>query len=288
MHAALAALSTTLAGAGHGLVAWSGLSIALLALRGGLSPALDGVQLAGFGLGLLLSIAGLPGLLAGPAPDALGHRTAARPLARRALASAASLPTLAAMALLLWMAPGADRAAWLACLGLLATASALAALGGVAMDDTREQSSNASPRRPGPLGFAVHLLSALLCGLALQLVAMAAMLRGQGPAGLLPVLMLAGLGLSVLLWLHWRAIEVAHRADAPKSTRGLTGPGSRLRLTALAGPVLGPLLGALLVLTGWLAPLPATLVAATGLLGAAFSERLLASAALPRSTGTAA
>src|SRR5690606_11330287 len=46
MHPALSViLFTTLSGAGYGLLAWTGLDIALLALRGTLAPALETVQL---------------------------------------------------------------------------------------------------------------------------------------------------------------------------------------------------------------------------------------------------
>src|SRR5690606_41333384 len=67
-----------------------------------------------------------------------------------------------------------------------------------------------------PLVVPVYLLFALLTGLALRLVAMAAMLRGQGLAGMLPTLVLFGLVLATLKWLYWRAIDAA---PAP-ATRG--------------------------------------------------------------------
>src|SRR3546814_10738136 len=50
---------TTLSGAGSGLLAWLGVSIALLNLRGQVPSALVGVQLAAVLLGLVLSTIGL-------------------------------------------------------------------------------------------------------------------------------------------------------------------------------------------------------------------------------------
>src|SRR5690606_17573834 len=60
MHPALSVIFfTTLSGAGYGLLAWSGLNLALATLRGGLPLAPEGVQLAGVVLGLGLSTVGL-------------------------------------------------------------------------------------------------------------------------------------------------------------------------------------------------------------------------------------
>src|SRR3546814_154275 len=60
MHPALSVIFfTTLSGAGYGLLAWLGVSIALLNLRGQVPSALVGVQLAALLLGLVLSTIGL-------------------------------------------------------------------------------------------------------------------------------------------------------------------------------------------------------------------------------------
>ena len=264
--------STTLSGAGYGLLAWSGLTIALLALRGGLSPALEGVQLAGLGLGLLLSTIGLPCSLAQVGESGRRFsRWRSLLLSREGVLAVATAPlAMAAMALLLWMPTGATRAAWLACLGLLL---AVMALGTVACTAMVYASLKPVPAWRHPLVLPVYLLFALLTGLALQLVTMAAMLRGQGPAGMLPTLVLFGLVLAVLKWLYWRAI------DRDMEVPGLDAP--RLRWAALAGLVALPLLATLLMAFGWIPALAATLLAALGLLAGAFVERWLFFAQAP-------
>ena len=305
MHPALSVIFfTTLSGAGYGLLAWSGLTIALLALRGGLSPALEGVQLAGLGLGLLLSTIGLLCSLAhlgkpGRAWRAFSQWRTSWLSREGVLAVATPLPVLAAMALLLWMEPGATRAAWLACLGLLLAVLALATVACTAMIYA---SLKPIPAWRHPLVLPVYLLFALLTGLALQLVARAAMLRDQGPAGMLPTLVFFGLLLAVLKWLYWRAIDAAPEPATRGAAVGLPDRqvrvferphteanyvtremvfqlarrhASRLRLAALAGLVAVPLLASVLMLPGWLPPLAATGLAACGLLAGAFAERWL-------------
>src|SRR5690606_3663458 len=60
MHPALSVIFfTTLSGAGYGLLAWLGVSIALLNLRGQVLPALAGVQLAALVPGQVLKKIGL-------------------------------------------------------------------------------------------------------------------------------------------------------------------------------------------------------------------------------------
>src|SRR3546814_15870464 len=69
MHPALSVIFfTTLSGAGYGLLAWLGVSIALLNLRGQVPSALVGVQLAALLPGLVLSTIGLLVSL-GPRPE---------------------------------------------------------------------------------------------------------------------------------------------------------------------------------------------------------------------------
>src|SRR3546814_12300297 len=64
MHPALSVIFfTTLSGAGYGLLAWLGVSIALLNLRGQVPSALVGVQPPALLLGLVLSTIGLLTLL---------------------------------------------------------------------------------------------------------------------------------------------------------------------------------------------------------------------------------
>src|SRR5690554_2512166 len=305
MHPALSVIFfTTLSGAGYGLLAWSGLTIALLALRGGLSPALEGVQLAGLGLGLVLSTIGLLCSLAhlgrpGRAWRAFSQWRTSWLSREGVLAVATPMPLLAAMALLLWMEPGATRAAWLACLGLLLAVLALATVACTAMIYA---SLKPIPAWRHPLVLPVYLLFALLTGLALQLVVMAAMLPGQGPAGMLPTLVLFGLVLSVLKWLYWRAIDAAPAPATRGAAVGLPDRevrlferphteanfvtremvfevarrhAFRLRLAAVAGLVAVPLLASVLMLLGWLPALGTTGLAAIGLLAGAFAERWL-------------
>src|SRR5690554_1193203 len=305
MHPALSVIFfTTLSGAGYGLLAWSGLTIALLALRGGLSPALEGVQLAGLGLGLVLSTIGLLCSLAHLGRPARAWRAFSQWrtswLSREGvLAVATPMPLLAAMALLLWMPADATRAAWLACLGLMLAALALATVACTAMIYA---SLKPIPAWRHPLVVPVYLLFALLTGLALQLVAMAAMLRGQGLAGMLPTLVLFGLVLAALRWLYWRAIDAAPAPATRGAAVGLPDRdvqvferphteanyitremvfqvarrhALRLRLAAVAGLVAVPLLATALLLAGWVPVLAASTIAALGLLAGAFVERWL-------------
>src|SRR5690606_3154970 len=139
MHPALSVIFfTTLSGAGYGLLAWSGLTIALLALRGGLSPALEGVQLAGLAGGLLLSTAALVCSLAqlgkpGRAGRAFSLWRTWWLWREGVLAVATPLPGVATRGLLLWVPAAATRAAWLACLGLMLAVLALATVACTAM-----------------------------------------------------------------------------------------------------------------------------------------------------------
>jgi len=233
------AVPDVLAGAGQGLLAWTGLAIALLALRGGLVPSLEGVQLAGLAAGLLLSALAFAG------PPASARREGAASLALGAP------PALAAVALLLWMPPGASRAAWLACLGMLVAVLGLAAIARTAASRHRARAGR------DPLPLVIQMLAALLCGLALQALAMAAMLPGEGMAAMLPMLMLFGLVLAVLMGLQGR---VAHAAPP--------------RLLASAGLLTVPaLLASLSLAAGWVGVGVATLAAALGTLAGTLAWR---------------
>lgn len=290
-----AALFSSLTGAGHGLIAWSGLTIALLALRGGLSPALGGVQLAGLALGLLLSGIGIARAVVGPGGPRDAWRTLARlrtswPARELALALATTLLAAVAITLLLWMPDSASRAAWLACLGLPLAALALVTMACAAI--TWITLAPASTRQH-PLALPGYLLLSLLTGLALQLVTMAAMLPGQDPVGMLPTLAMLGLVLAVLKWLHWRGIDTAPApaADNPDMATAQAGPAlarrheHRLRLATVAGLVATPVLASGLMILGWLPALPATTLAALGLLAGAFTERWLFLAYVQSATG---
>ncbi|MBB6600260.1 DmsC/YnfH family molybdoenzyme membrane anchor subunit [Luteimonas sp. MC1825] len=295
---------TTLSGAGYGLLAWTGIAIALLALRGGLSTALDGVQFAGVVLGLVLSTAGLL--------SSLGHlgqpRRAWRALSQwrtswlsreGVLAIATAVTALAVIALLVWMPAGASRAAWLALLGLLLAVQALATVACTAMIYA---SLKPIPAWRHPLVVPVYLLFALLTGLALQFLVMAAMLRGQGPAMMLASLAILGALLAGLKWLYWLAIDGAGAPAARGAALGLPGRDARvfehphteanyitremvfavarrhalrLRIATSLALVAAPLLATLLVATALLSPVAGVLLAALGLLAAAFVERWL-------------
>lgn len=235
-------LFETLADAGQGLLAWTGLAIGLLGLRGGLAPSLEGVQLTGLAGGLLLSAAAL-------APSFPARRAGVQALAL------AAPPTLATMALLLWMPAGATRAAWLACLGLLVAMLAIAACVRLALPP----SGAGAPGRD-PLPLAIQLLRALLCGLALQAVTMAVLLVGQGMAAMLPMLMLLGLVLVLMMWLQGRA-------DA-------TGPAALRRLAVAASLLVAlPMAATLLLAAGWIGTPAAAFASTLGTLAGSFAWR---------------
>jgi DMSO reductase anchor subunit len=307
MHPALSVIFfTTLSGAGYGLLAWSGLAIALLALRGGLTPALEHAHLAALALGLLLSTIGLLCSLAHLGRPARAWRAFSQWrtswLSREGvLAVATPLPVLGAMLLLWGMPTDGTRAGWLACLGLLAAALALATVACTAMIYA---SLRPIPAWRHPLVLPVYLLFALLTGLALQRLAMEVMLPAREAAAMPPLLVLvpAGLLLAALKWLYWRAID---RAPAPATRGAAVGLPARelhvferphteanyvtremvfelarrnafrLRMAAIAGLVAMPVLGVVLAGLGLVPTLAATLIATVGLLAAAFAERWL-------------
>src|SRR5690606_11862053 len=147
-----------------GLLAWTGLTMALLALRGGLAAHLEDVQTAGLALGLLLSTVGLLCSLAHLGRPARAWRGFSQWrtswLSREGvLAVATALPAAAAIAALLWMPAGPDRAAVVACLGLLL---ALLALATVACTAMIYASLKPIPAWCHPLVVPVYLLFALL------------------------------------------------------------------------------------------------------------------------------
>ena len=305
MHPALSVIFfTTLSGAGYGLLAWTGISIALLSLRGGLAPALEGVQVAGLALGLLLSTIGLLCSLAhlgkpGRAWRALSQWRTSWLSREGVLALLTAPPVLAAAAVLLWMPAGATRAAWLASLGL---ALAVLALATVACTSMVYASLKPIPAWRHPLVVPVYLLFALLTGLALQFVLMTAMLRAQGSATMMITLAMLGAMLAALKWLYWyeigratppftrgaaiglprRDAQVFERphTEANYITREMAFTVARrhalkLRIAATAGLLLVPLLAALLLSSGLVSPLVALLLATVGMLAGAFVERWL-------------
>ena len=171
---------TTLSGAGYGLLAWLGISMALLSMRGSVAPSLDAVQLVGIGLGLLLSTAGLVSSLAhlGKPKRAWRALTEWRSswLSREAVVALATVvPALGLCGVLLWAPPGADRAAWLGSLGALL---AVLALGTVASTAMVYASLKPIPAWRHPLVVPVYLLFSADRGLRL-FVLNGLLLRGR-------------------------------------------------------------------------------------------------------------
>jgi len=305
MHPALSVIFfTTLSGAGYGLLAWLGVSIALLNLRGQVLPALTGVQLAALLLGLLLSTIGLL--------FSLGHlgkpfrawrafsqwRTSW--LSREGVMSIVTLlPALAVGALLLWNQPGPTTAPLLAVLGTLL---ALCALATVACTAMIYASLKPIPAWRHPLVVPVYLLFALLTGLALLFALMLAMLGDQGPGTMLVTLAIVAVLLVALKGLYWyetdrdglpgsraaaiglpgREATVFERphTEANYVTREMAFEVARrharwLRIGACALVVGGPLLAYLLLATGFDRPAIALGMAAVLMLAGAFVERWL-------------
>lgn len=305
MHPALSVIFfTTLSGAGYGLLAWTGISIALLSLRGGLAAALEGVQVVGLGLGLLLSTIGLLCSLAhlgkpGRAWRALSQWRTSWLSREGVLALLTVPPALVAMALLLWMPADGTRAAWLACLGVLLAVLALATVACTAMIYA---SLKPIPAWRHPLVLPVYLLFALLTGLALLFVLMTAMLNGQGPATMAVTLAMLGTMLAALKWLYWYEIGRATPPFTRGAAIGLPGREAqvferphteanyitremafnlarrhalKLRIAATLGLLVLPLFAALLLSAGALSSLAALLLATVGVLAGAVVERWL-------------
>ena len=305
MHPALSVIFfTTLSGAGYGLIAWTALTVAVLAMRGGLSPALQPMQLWGLGLGLLLSTLGLLCSLAhlgrpARAWRALGQWRSSWLSREGVLAVATPLPVLAVVAVLLRLPPEAAHSPLLAGLGLLA---ALLAVATVACTAMIYASLRPIPAWRHPVVLPVYLLFALITGFALQLVLAAVLLRGQDLSGLLQVLALLGAVLAAVKWLYWRDLDAAPAPAAPGAAVGLPGRDVRvferphseenfitremafqlarrhaslLRLAVAGGLVALPLLALLLVRADWLPTPAAAGLAAAGLLAGAFVERWL-------------
>jgi DMSO reductase anchor subunit len=304
MHPALSIVFfTTLSGAGYGLLVWLGVSIALLYLRGQVPPSLDGVQVIGLSLGLALSTVGLL--------CSLGHlgqpKRAWRALTQwrtswlsreGVLALLTIWPAMMIGGLLLWAPAGATKAALLACLGFVL---ALLALATVACTGMIYASLKPIPAWRHPLVVPVYLLFALLTGLGLLFVLMAAMLGGQGPGVMALTLAVLGGLLVALKWLYW--YEIGH-ARLPTRGEAIGLPGREatvferphteanyitremafaiarkhalwLRIAASAAVFGGPLLALVLHAAGLASPVGALLLATLATLAGAFVERWL-------------
>jgi DMSO reductase anchor subunit len=297
-------LFTTLSGAGYGLLAWLGVSMALLSLRGPMPAALAAMQLGGLALGLVLSTTGLLCSLAHLGQPQRAWRALSQWrtswLSREGvMAVLVPLPALAIAALLLWTPPGASRSALLAVLGGLL---ALLALATVACTAMIYASLKPIPAWRHPLVVPVYLLFALLTGLGL-LFALMAWLPGDAHASsMLALLALLGGLLLLLKGIYWhqvaRAGLPATRGDAiglpGRETTVFEAPHTEanyitremvfmlarrhvLRLRIATGvAVLGlPLLALGLSAAGLLPPLAALLLATVGSLAGAFVERWL-------------
>lgn len=284
-------------GAGLGLLTWFGFSIALLSLRGAVPPALQGVQLAGLGVGVGLTLLGLLHAV-GAGRDRVAWRTLTHWrnswLAREvALAALAAWSAAMLVGLLLWIPAGETRAALLACLALLLATLTLSALACAAMVYASQKSVLAWRH---PLVVPVHMLFGLMTGLALMYVLMSSMLGGQGPAMMAITLGVLGGLLLALKWLYWYEVSRTQHDDAAAPAVGdeggasLQGRGyvSAARTFALArdnrlgfrlaitAAVLGvPVFALLMLAAGGMAPLTALLLCVVGTLVGAVLERWL-------------
>lgn len=221
MHPALSVIFfTTLSGAGYGLLAWLGISLALLHSRSDVMPAMHALQLWALGLGLALATVGLLSSLAHLGQPQRAWRALSQWrtswLSREGvLALLTMLPALAIGALLLLSRPlSADIATTLGLLGMLLAVLALATVACTAMIYA---SLVPIPAWRHPLVVPVYLLFALLTGLAVLLTLMFGLFPSAGEV--MPMVAtlatLAGV-LVIAKWLYWRDI---HRTPLP-ATRG--------------------------------------------------------------------
>jgi len=179
MHPALSVIFfTTLSGAGYGLLTWLGVSLFMLHARADLMPSLQPIYVWGLLAGLALSAAGLLSSLAhlgrpARAWRALGQWRTSWLSREGVLALLVPLPALALIALLLFAAPGPDRAIALGILGLLLAALSMLTVACTAMIYA---SLPPIPAWRDSLVVPVYLLFALLTGLALLFWLLAALL----------------------------------------------------------------------------------------------------------------
>jgi len=302
MHPALSVIFfTTLSGAGYGLLAWLGVSIALLNLRGQVLPALAGVQLAALVLGLVLTTIGLLASLGHLGKPFRAWRSFSQWrtswLSREGVMAIATLVPALAVGALLLCEPGTVVSPMLAVCGI---ALALFALGTVVCTAMIYASLKPIPAWRHPLVVPVYLLFALLTGLALLFTLMLAMLGDQGPGSMLLTLAIVAALLIALKWLYWHEIDHTELPETRGSAIGLPARGAEvferphteanyvtremafrvardharwLRVAASAMVVGAPLLGWLLLGAG--SPAVALGTAATLMLAGAFVERWL-------------
>lgn len=213
---------TTLSGAGFGLLAWCGISMLLLQLRGNVLPDLHRLQLLVLCVGLVLATVGLL--------FSLGHlgqpRRAWRALSqwrtswlsREGVAAIATLALGAVLVVALWTPPQAGFGPWLAVLGAVL---ALLALLTVVCTAMIYASLKPIPAWRHPLVVPGYLLFALVTGLALLFVAMMQMFPGQGAAPMLMTLSILGVLLCALKWLYWYETDQAPALPSRGAAIGL-------------------------------------------------------------------
>ncbi|HVI58617.1 MAG TPA: DmsC/YnfH family molybdoenzyme membrane anchor subunit [Luteimonas sp.] len=301
MHPALSVIFfTTLSGAGYGLLAWLGASLALAGLRGdAASPALVGMQLAALLLGLALSTIGLLASLAHLGKPQRAWRAFSQWrtswLSREGLMSMLTLLPALALGALLW------RGASPQLLAVPGVVLALCALATVACTAMIYASLKPIPAWRHPLVVPVYLLFALLTGLALLFALVLAMSGGRGAIAMLASLAAAAALLVALKWRYWfetdraglptrgaaiglpgRAAAVFERphTEANYVTREMAfevarAHARRLRIGASALVLGGPVLACLGLVAGVAGPVGAMALAAVLMLAGAFVERWL-------------
>lgn len=303
MHPALSViLFTTLSGAGYGMLAWAGLSVFLMHLRGSTSPELQRLQVAVLLLGMVLAVVGLLCSLAHLGKPERAWRAFSQWrtswLSREGIAALVTLALAAGLLVVLWPAQGAASGTAAAILGLPLLIGAVLTVVCTAMIYA---SLRPIPAWRHPLVIPGYLLFALVTGLGLQFLVMSLMLGGQDSGPMLLTLTVLGVLLAAMKWLYWYEIDhpktpVPGRGDAvglpQRKATAVEQPtteasyvaqemafvlarrhGTWLRALATALIVLGPLLALLAA-----GPLPATLavaLAALCVLAGAFVERWL-------------
>ena len=258
----LTTVSTTLSGAGHGLLAWLGLSLFMAHARADLMPALQPLYLWGLAAGLALSAAGLA------AVDwrALGQWRGSWSARGDVLALLVPLPALVLPGLLLGVAPGPGRAIALGACGLLLAVLALTAVACTAMGYASQPAVPAWRHR---LVVPVFLLFALLTGLALLFWLMAAVLPfASAESGTLLTLAALGALLVACKAAYWHRIDRQAVSATHRHARTL-----RMAAAALLAGV--PLLAWAAAAMGWLAPGSLLAAACLALFAGAFAERWL-------------
>jgi sulfite dehydrogenase (quinone) subunit SoeC len=219
---------TTLSGAGFGLLLWLGLSIALLHANAAAMQGLYPLQMWSLLLGLALAVAGLVSSLGhlgkpGRAWRALSQWRTSWLSREGVLALATMLPALAIGALLLFVAPGPDRAMLLGMAGLVL---ALLALATVACTAMIYASLPPIPAWRHPLVLPVYLLFAMLAGLALLFLLMALLQPGGADARMmLGSLAVLGVLVAAAKWLYWRGIDAGALPADRAAAVGLPGRG---------------------------------------------------------------